>query len=118
MSQHPILSHALESVMILIFECLGTGLLTMLFIAVNGWFGFIPGVFVLLILSARISGSHYNPIITLAFMLRRDAGQFNKWLGILYMLAQLAGAYLGCIFIFYCFDKRGAYLSVDNGRIT
>jgi len=107
--------------MILIFEMFGTCLLTMLFVSLAGYgvitgTGFMTGFFVLLILSARISGSHYNPIITLAFMLRRDAGQFNRWLGILYMLAQLAGAFLGCIFIFYCFQssesRNDIYLSV------
>lgn len=73
--------------MILIFEAFGTGLLTMLFISTGGGMNMFIGFFVLLILCARISGSHYNPVVTLAFMLRKDAGQFNKWLGILYMLA-------------------------------
>lgn len=68
----------------------------------------------LLILAARISGAHYNPIVTLAFMLRRDAGQFNKWLGILYMLAQLSGAYVGALIAYYFFGKSGIYLDVTN----
>lgn len=82
----------MESLMILLFELIGTAMLTMLFIAVSPGalggvgLGMFIGFFILLILSARISGSHYNPIVTLAFMLRKDAGQFNKWLGILYML--------------------------------
>ena len=83
---HPIMSTMLESSLILFFEMLGTGLLTMLFVSTRGGFGMFIGFYVLLILSARISGSHYNPCVTLAFMMRKDAGQFNKWLGILYML--------------------------------
>lgn len=101
----------MESLMILLFELIGTAMLTMLFIAVApnagapggiGMSMFI-GFFILLILSARISGSHYNPIVTFAFMLRKDAGQFNKWLGILYMLFQLGGAFIGCLCAYYLF---------------
>ena len=79
-----------ESVMILLFEMLGTGMLTSLFMAFQTTSAFGTAIFtgylILLIFSARISGSHYNPIVTLAFMLRDDAGRFNRWLGILYML--------------------------------
>ena len=71
---HPIMHTFLESLMILIFEMLGTGMLTMLFLAASDSLGMFYGFFVLLILSARISGSHYNPAVTLAFMLRKDAG--------------------------------------------
>jgi len=87
MADHPIMHTFFESLMILIFEALGTGMLTMLFVSDKGGSGFFIGFFILLIFSARISGSHYNPIVTLAYMLRKDAGKFNKWLGILYMLA-------------------------------
>ena len=57
--------------------------------------GFLCGFFVLLIFSARISGSHFNPAITLAFMFRRDIGRFSRLLGILYIAAQYVGAILG-----------------------
>ena len=83
---HPICHTFVESLMILIFEGIGTGFLTMLFLSTGGSLSMYLGFFILLIFSARISGSHYNPVVTLAFMLRKDAGKFNKWLGILYML--------------------------------
>jgi glycerol uptake facilitator-like aquaporin len=57
--------------------------------------GFLCGFFILLIFSARISGSHFNPAITLAFMFRRDIGRFSRLLGILYIAAQYIGAILG-----------------------
>jgi len=84
--KHPIVHTFFESLMIMFFELLGTLLLTCLYM-MNKFnpFTMFVGYFILLILSARISGSHYNPIVTLAFMLRKDAGQFNKWLGVLYM---------------------------------
>jgi len=56
---------------------------------------FLVGFFVLLIFSARISGSHYNPAITVAFMCRRDIGRFSRVLGLFYILAQYAGGFLG-----------------------
>ena len=84
-----------ESLLILLFEFLGTLLLTSLF---NSSFqaggeaggdgaGLLCGFFVLLIFSARISGSHFNPAITLAFMFRRDTGKFSRLLGLLYIAA-------------------------------
>jgi glycerol uptake facilitator-like aquaporin len=86
--KHPIVHTFVESMMILFFELFGTTLLTCLFMMnYASALSMFIGYFALLVLSARISGSHYNPIVTLAFMLRRDAGQFNKWLGILYMIA-------------------------------
>jgi glycerol uptake facilitator-like aquaporin len=100
--------------MILIFEMFGTGMLTMLFLSAYNAMSLFIGFFVLLIFSARISGSHYNPIVTLAFMLRKDAGQFNRWLGILYMVAQVAGAMLGAMFAFYCFRQEQSILTLNE----
>jgi len=56
-------------------------------------------MFVVIMFSGRISGSHFNPCITLAFMLGnvRDM-KFDRALGILYIVAQGAGAVLGCLF--------------------
>ena len=106
--RHPIINTLFESIIILTFEFMGTAMLTSLFVSTCGnssvGMSMFIGYFILLVFSARISGSHYNPVITLAFMLRKDAGQFNKWLGILYMLAQVAGAFVGCLLVFYCFN--------------
>ena len=129
--RHPIINTLFESIIILTFEFMGTAMLTSLFVSTCGTrcitdaagnincftqtvgMSMFIGYFILLVFSARISGSHYNPVITLAFMLRKDAGQFNKWLGILYMLAQVAGAFVGCLLVFYCFDKR-SLLTVNS----
>lgn len=102
--KHPIVHTLLESLMILFFEMFGTMLLTSLFMMNKGSpVAMFIGYFILLVLSARISGSHYNPIVTLAFMLRKDAGQFNKWLGILYMCFQVVGAFAGALIAFFIF---------------
>lgn len=98
-----------ESLLILLFEFLGTLLLTSLY---NSSFqsgdgvGLLCGFFVLLIFSARISGSHFNPAITLAFMFRRDTGRFSRLLGLLYIAAQYAGALLGAIVSYNLFQAN------------
>jgi len=98
-----------ESLLILLFEFLGTLLLTSLY---NSCFqsgdgaGLLCGFFVLLIFSARISGSHFNPAITLAFMFRRDTGRFSRLLGLLYIAAQYAGALLGAIISYNLFQAN------------
>jgi glycerol uptake facilitator-like aquaporin len=56
------------------------------------------GIFVLLIFAAKTSGAHYNPAITLAFMLRKETdSRFSRPLGLAYILFQLAGGFLGGI---------------------
>ena len=61
--------------------------------------GLLLGMFVTIMFSARISGSHFNPCITLAFMLGnvKDV-KFDRALGILYIVAQFGGAMLGAMF--------------------
>lgn len=78
-----------DSILILLFEFIGTILLTTLYnvaLREHDFVGFLMGTFVILILGAKISGSHYNPAITLAFMIRKDVGRFSRVLGIAYII--------------------------------
>ena len=87
-----------ESLLRLVFELMGTCLLTSLWLSAvtsGDSIGFFVGFFVLLVFSARISGSHFNPAVTLAFMVRKETGGFSRVLGIAYMLFQIAGGLLG-----------------------
>ena len=87
-----------ESLLRLVFEMMGTCLLTTLWLSttISGdGIGFFVGFFVLLVFSARISGSHFNPAVTLAFMLRKETGGFSRILGLAYILFQIAGGLLG-----------------------
>ena len=98
--QHDFMTTMKESSLILMFELLGSALLGSLFTCsyVSGdYTGLFCGFFILLIFSARISGSHFNPAVTLAFMMRKDTGRFNRVLGILYIVFQYAGAFLGVL---------------------
>ena len=61
--------------------------------------GLLLGMFVTIMFSARISGSHFNPCITLSFMFGNvKQGKFDRILGVLYIVAQFSGAILGCLF--------------------
>ena len=95
-----------ESLLILLFEFLGTLLLTALFVSAyfsGDYTGLLVGFFVLLIFSARISGSHFNPALTVAFMFRRDTGKFSRLLGLFYIIAQYLGAICGSVITYNLF---------------
>ena len=59
----------------------------------------LMGSFVLIMFSARISGSHFNPIITFSYMIGNvRQGKFDRILGFFYIAAQFLGAAVGGIF--------------------
>jgi glycerol uptake facilitator-like aquaporin len=104
---------AKESFLILLYEMIGTAMMTAL---ISNYFyehaalggkpgvnsidntGLLLGMFVTIMFSARISGSHFNPCITFSYMVGNvKHGNFDRMLGFLYIAAQLAGAFLGSI---------------------
>ena len=74
-----------------------------------------PGLMVLAIIlfMGAISGAHLNPAVTLAFSLRRDF-PWRRVPG--YLLAQLVGATLACVFLWALFGKVGALGATEPGR--
>ena len=71
-------------------------------------------MFVVIMFSARISGSHFNPCITFSYMIGNvKHGNFDRVLGILYILSQFVGAQLGAVFA-GIFSSGGP----DSARIT
>jgi glycerol uptake facilitator-like aquaporin len=76
--------------MILLFEFIGSMFLTCIFessmFSGAGLFQLWIGYISLMIAAANISGSHFNPAVTLAFMFRKDEGVFRKSLGIMYII--------------------------------
>jgi glycerol uptake facilitator-like aquaporin len=111
-----------SSFLILLFEGLGTMLLSALFNST--WIAFdseavafLAGFFILLIFSARISGSHFNPAITLSFMFRKDVGRFSRVLGLLYIIVQYAGAFAGSIISYNIFNAKVDCSGQDNEYI-
>jgi glycerol uptake facilitator-like aquaporin len=110
-----------ESFLILLFEFLGTLLLASLWntclLSGGSASSFLVGFFILLIFSARISGSHFNPAITLAFMFRKDVGRFSRLLGLLYIAAQYGGAFLGSQLSYNIFGID-AITEIDGQKIA
>lgn len=82
----------------LVTECMGTFLITMLFMS-NNSFALLAGYWIITIFSWKLSGAMFNPAITLAYVLRkdRDAAHMGWPLGFCYVGAQCAGAYLGAL---------------------
>ena len=92
-----------NSLLKLIFEGMGTMFLTIAFNVSVKW-GFaeqqitlLLTLWVLTIFGMQISGAHYNPAVSLAYMLRKDVGKFPRILALAYMIAQLGGAYVGAL---------------------
>lgn len=78
-----------DSILILLFEALGTFFLTIGYncaLKYGDVCGLMMIYYALLVLGAKISGSHYNPAVTLAFMLRKDVGRFSRILGFAYII--------------------------------
>ena len=78
------------------------------------------GIFVLIMFSARISGSHYNPIITFSYMIGNvRQGRFDRILGLFYIAAQFLGAFVGALFCAVMFssidDENKVKLQVEGG---
>lgn len=131
-TQETMKNTAKESFLILLYEMIGTAfmsaLVTNYFAQLSGSMGLqdqaglLLGMFVIIMFSARISGSHFNPCITFSYMIGNVKHQnFDRVLGILYILAQFAGAQLGAIFsgIFSSGrpNETRITLSVDSGDI-
>ena len=68
----------------LLIELIGTFFFALIFFCGPG--GLLFGLWVLLIIGIRISGAHYNPAVTFAFMVRKNTGSFTRLLGLAYIL--------------------------------
>ena len=82
--------------------------------------GLLLGMFITIMFSAKISGSHFNPIITFSFMIGNvKSGNFDRVLGFLYIGAQVLGAQLGAIFakIFASGHENDIPLNVPIGEV-
>ena len=65
-------------------------------------------IWVITIFGLRISGAHYNPALSLAHTLRKDAGSFPIILGVAYCIAQIFGAFIGALISWFLVgDFRG-----------
>lgn len=83
----------------LVYEIFGTLVITMLFISANqtssGQSILLAGYWIMTIFCWRISGSHFNPAISIAYIFRKDKGGLPRTLALCYAVAQCLGALVG-----------------------
>ena len=95
----------------LVVECFGTFMLTLFFYG-NSQAIILSGLWILIVFAWKISGSHFNPAITLAFMFRRDSKVFPKALGVSYIAVQILGAFLAGLMLLFFTDNNVTKMSV------
>ena len=73
-----------------------------------------PGLTVMAVIlfMGAVSGAHLNPVVTIAFWLR---GDFPRQRVAGYILAQLAGATLACLFLWAVYGKAGSLGATEPG---
>ena len=98
-----------------VFEMFGTMFLTLLyrtFLQESMGAGPLPFFFVfwmITMMTARISGAHYNPAVTFVCMFKRDNEEnFPKSLGFVYILAQFIGAFAGAMLSYFLLGNGGS----------
>ena len=90
----------------LVFEFVGTMLFTMMFTS-GSQSVILAGLFLMTCFCWKISGSHFNPAVTLAMMLRRGEAKFPISRGVMYIVAQFVGGYMGALLVnFFTLDLR------------
>ena len=97
--------------LILLFEFWGSVALTVFQRMFLGGFGFVFAYWFVVAIWANISGSHFNPAITLTFMIRKEPGKFTRILGIAYIIVQFIGCFGGAL-LAYMFTQNGGRLRV------
>ena len=80
----------------LVVELFGTFIFTMLFISTQQ-LTLALGLWCITIFCWKVIGSHLNPAVTLAFMMRRDRARVAPLLGVSYMTVQIAGALMASL---------------------
>ena len=106
------------SLFVLLFEFFGTMWLVIFQRMLGGSFTFIYAYWILIGFGLRISGAHYNPAITIAFMLKnKKMGNFSRWLGLAYIIAQFIGGLCGGL-LALLFTRTGGNLQIEAGKYT
>ena len=79
------------------YELIGTTSLAIFFpLLGDSQAGILLGLWVITLFAEPISGAHFNPAITLAFMFRKNSTLGTRRLkGLIYMLGQFGGGVLG-----------------------
>lgn len=125
-----------SSALILVFEAMGTAILTIMYriylllalrlkgpqgeavefeVRSSGLFmSFFFGYWVISFLSFHVTGAHFNPALSLAYLFKRDTG-FSKILVFFYFIAQSIGAVAGALLAFLL-TRTGGSLIIKDGE--
>ena len=82
----------------LVMECVGTMLLTIFFKS-GASSSILLGLWILNVFFWKISGSHFNPAVTFAFIFRKDDRKMGFKIALAYILAQILGAFIGALLL-------------------
>ena len=96
----------------LITECFGVFMLTLFWFS-GGNAIILAGLWILIVFGWKISGSHYNPAITFAYMFRRD-NAFPRPLGIAYIVAQIIGGFLASLLLLFFSNNNVPKMKVNE----
>lgn len=91
---------------------MGTAFFTMFFFMMQGRFTpMLMAMWVITLFGLNISGSHFNPCVTLAQMLRRKTTFSSKrrLLGIMYIFGQFTGSLIGSCAVATLLKEGSAY---------
>ena len=99
-----------------IIEIVGTTIMGVLYLTVGTQqVGMLLGFWIITLFGYAISGSHFNPCITLAAMLRKNSNFGSRRLrGIIYIIAQLIGGILAAaVSKFLINDVKGSNVAIS-----
>jgi len=100
--------------LVLIFEFLGSLVLPVFLRMLPGVY-FIFAFFFLVSICANISGSHFNPAVTIVFLLRKDPGKFSRPMAFAYIIVQFAGTFCGAM-LAWMWLKDGGIIRVADDK--
>jgi len=97
-----------------VVEIVGTGVLGFFYIMMGDkQVGILLGMWVVTLFGQAISGAHFNPAVTLVFMLRKNSSfGSRRLLGIIYIAGQLLGGIAAALIS--SFLAEGDYDENDN----
>ena len=81
------------------YEAVGTMLFVYAIELTNNPISIAFSLFSSILLFGAITGGHFNPAVTFAFIFRRDKNKMNYLLALSYMMAQALGAFTGALLL-------------------
>lgn len=95
---HSFCDHFKVNLARLLYEMVGTCLFTMIMLTTGAQTGrILLSLWILTVFCWKISGSHFNPAISVAYIFRKDTSGLPRAVCFFYCLAQCLGAFGGAV---------------------